>query len=321
MELFVMAEKVRSSAWTRTPDGAERGSIECRRLEEVWFHTGSACNLSCPSCLEGSRPGDDRVGLLRFDEARPFIDEALKLGVRQFSFTGGEPFVAKDLILILDYALRFRPCLVLTNGTDPLIRRAGEILPLKNAPHPLSFRISLDHYDPKVHDRERGQGMLKRALEGLHILKDAGFHVSIACRMTDETFEVRASGFERLLLSEGLPGEIPRIEFPELHPPGTAVSTPQISQSCMESYPTEASRKSFMCSKSRMVTKVAGQVRVYACTLVDDDSDFDMGATLAESLAEPVRLKHHRCYSCFSCGSSCSELADTDGSAEEKAYE
>lgn len=321
MEMILMTDKVRSNAWARTPDGSERGSIECRQLEEVWFHTGTACNLSCPSCLEGSRPGDDRIGLLRYIEARPFIDEALTLGVRQFSFTGGEPFVAKDLISILDYALRFRPCLVLTNGTDPLIRRTGEILSLKNSLHPLSFRISLDHYDPQVHDRERGQGMFKRALDGLHILKDRGFHVSIACRMTDDSFDVRNSGFARLLQSEGLSGEIPRIEFPELYPPGKPVATPQISQRCMESYPTEASRKSFMCSKSRMVAKVAGRMRVYACTLVDDDPDFDMGATLAESLNEPVRLKHHRCYSCFAGGSSCSELAETNAPAEGKPFE
>ena len=33
-----------------------------------------------------------------FRDAVPFIEEALALGVKQFSFTGGEPFINKDII-------------------------------------------------------------------------------------------------------------------------------------------------------------------------------------------------------------------------------
>ena len=110
----------RSKSWYVTADEKPRGFIRAHVLEELWFHTGTACNLSCPFCLEGSKPGDDRLQLMRFDDARPYIDEALTLGIRQFSFTGGEPFVNKDLIRILDYALRHRPCMV-TNATEPLI--------------------------------------------------------------------------------------------------------------------------------------------------------------------------------------------------------
>jgi len=57
-----------------------------------------------------------------------------------------------------------------------------------------------------------------------------------------------------------------------------------------------------------MVVKSNGRMRVYACTLVDDDEDYDLGDTLAESLKPRIRLKHHRCYACFAFGASCSEL-------------
>ncbi|MXW74054.1 MAG: radical SAM protein, partial [Chromatiales bacterium] len=69
------------------------------------------------------------------------------------------------------------------------------------------------------------------------------------------------------------------------------------------------SRRSFMCYFSKMVVKKQGRMRVYACTLVDDDDSFDLGGSLAESLGKRVMLRHHRCYSCFAYGSSCSELA------------
>jgi len=51
-----------------------------------------------------------------------------------------------------------------------------------------------------------------------------------------------------------------------------------------------------------MIVKKDGQMRVYACTLVDDDSDYDLGESLQESKNIRVMLKHHRCYSCFAQG-------------------
>jgi len=63
-----------------------------------------------------------------------------------------------------------------------------------------------------------------------------------------------------------------------------------------------------MCAFSKMVVKINGRTRVYACTLVDDDNDYDLGGTLAEASDVRVMLKHHRCYSCFAQGASCSEI-------------
>src|SRR5215510_590504 len=104
--------------WLLTPRGEPRGYIAPHSLSELWFHTGTACNLKCPFCLEGSRPGDTRLQRVVFNDVKPFIDEAVEIGVRRFSFTGGEPFIIKDLLRILDYALGYAPCLVLTNGVD-----------------------------------------------------------------------------------------------------------------------------------------------------------------------------------------------------------
>ena len=92
-------------------------------MTELWFHTGTNCNLSCPFCLEGSRPGDDRIQFITLEDTKPFIDEAFEMGVAKSSFTGGEPFVNPHFMEILDCALAHRPCLVLTNGTEPLRNR------------------------------------------------------------------------------------------------------------------------------------------------------------------------------------------------------
>ncbi len=302
-------QRTRSRQWTATPNGEPRGFIHSHALDELWFHTGTACNLACPFCLEGSKPGDDRLQLLRFDDARPYIDEALTLGVKQFSFTGGEPFINKDMVRILDYALVLRPCMVLTNATEPLIKRLRQIETLRNRMHSLHFRVSLDHFEAARHDAGRGDGMFAMALEGMRSLYDMGFSLSVANQvLPDFSAEEVSRRFAEVFRAASLPQDLTRIEFPEFYPPGTDVAAPQITLGCMASYQTESSRREFMCAFSRMVVKQAGQARVYACTLVDDDADYDLGDTLAKSLQEPVSMKHHRCHSCFQFGASCSEM-------------
>ncbi len=302
-------QQVRSELWHVTPDGKPRGFIHSHALEELWFHTGTACNLSCPFCLEGSKPGDDRLQLMRFDDAKPFIDEALTLDVKQFSFTGGEPFVNKDFVRILEYALERRPCMVLTNATEPLLKRLAQLEPLRDRPHALHFRVSLDHFLAEEHDKARGEGMFSKALDGLCALHEMGFALSVANHMISGLpANLVAQRFAEVFRGAGLPKDLRRIEFPEFHPPGVAATAPHITHSCMVDYQTETTRREFMCAFSRMVVKREGQCEVYACTLVDDDNDYVLGKTLAESLQVPVSMKHHRCYGCFRFGASCSEM-------------
>jgi molybdenum cofactor biosynthesis enzyme MoaA len=297
-----------SRSWHRTSSGEPRGFIRSHALDELWFHTGTACNLACPFCLEGSKPGDNRVQMLRFDEAVPFVDEALGLGVKQFSFTGGEPFVNKDIVRILDYALLHKPCLVLTNATEPLIKRLNQLEPLRNRSNPLNFRVSLDYPDAARHDANRGEGMFACALAGLRQLHEMGFHVSVASQFLPDTAAAIVSArFAEIFRAAGLPDDMPRVEFPEFHPPGAQVNPPQITEHCMTGFHTEETRRAFMCAYSKMIAKSNGRLYVYACTLVDDDPDYVLGVTLTEALKIPVSMKHHRCYSCFKYGASCSE--------------
>lgn len=294
--------------WLRTPTEEPRGYIQPKNLKELWFHTGTVCNLSCPFCLEGSKPGDDRLNKVTFEDVTPFIDEALGYGVERFSFTGGEPFVIKDMVKILDYALDHRPCLVLTNATAPLQRRFEETRLLKNKPNVLNFRVSIDYPDAHRHDAGRGQGNFNLAWQVIGKLHNRGFAVSIARQRTkgENTDEVDRA-YHKYFKETGLPFDTRIVSFPEFLTPGAMTKVPHITEHCMTHYHTEESRGRFMCGFSKMIVKKGGQMRVIACTLVDDDQDYDLGGSLKESMDVRVMLKHHRCYSCFAQGASCSE--------------
>ncbi len=294
--------------WRRTARGDPRGYIDAQRLKELWFHTGTICNLRCPFCLEGSKPGDNRINMMTCADAEPFLEEALSLGVEQFSFTGGEPFVVPEFVRILSAALDHRPCLVLTNGTEPLMNRWDELTPLLDKPNRLKLRISVDYPDEKRHDMGRGPGNFKKAFQTARRLYEAGFDVSIARqRDPDEDVEAVDRQFHAILAEYGLPA-LNIVSFPDFLTPGARNdSVPEITEDCMTRYHTEDSRAAFMCSYTRFVLKKGGRMRVYACTLVDDDEDYDLGSTLQESLDTRVMLKHHRCFSCFAFGACCSE--------------
>ena len=285
------------------------GWIRPHALDELWFHTGTACNLDCPFCLEGSRPGDNRLQRITLADVRPLIDEAVGLGVRQFSFTGGEPFIVKDMVPILALAATHRPCLVLTNGTAPVVRRLTQIRKLRGTPCPIAFRVSLDYPDVTRHDAGRGAGNFRLALQGLRALLDIGFSVSLARQMQPGRDDAEVDReFRQMLATEGLPVDLRIVAFPDFGLPGEHRTVPRITEDCMTRYQTEATRRAFMCAFSKMVVKQNGRMRVYACTLVDDDPRYDQGSSLTDARQTRVPLEHHRCYSCFKYGSSCSEL-------------
>ncbi|MAF84720.1 MAG: radical SAM protein [Chromatiales bacterium] len=299
----------RGADWLTTPTGQPRGYIMPHTLDELWFHTGTACNLSCPFCLEGSTPGDSRIERIKLSDLQPFIDEAVALGVKQFSFTGGEPFIIRDIIDILVCASRHLPCLVLTNGTDVMHKRLHQLRQLIDTKNPISFRISIDFADEDQHDASRGAGNFKKSLAGLKYLHDIGFGISVARQMVPEQdSDAVDERYRTLFADHGLPTDLRIISFPDFDIPDSTREVPAVTEDCMTRYQNETTRRQFMCAFSKMVVKKAGRMQVYACTLVDDDDDYSLGNSLAESNGQQIRMQHQRCYSCFKFGSSCSEI-------------
>lgn len=296
--------------WLYTPSGESRGYIQPHALSELWFHTGTKCNLACDFCLEGSSPSDKRLATPKLAETKPYIDEALALGVEQFSFTGGEPFLAKDIIDILAYASQFKPCLVLTNGTNPLLKRFDSLCALQAKQQcPISFRISIDSPNEKTHDKGRGEGTFAKAFIGMRMLHNQGFNVSLARHIAhDENTQIVDKQYQSLFELNGLPSDTHIVAFPDFLPPGSLPNVPHITTNCMTTYQNETQRKGYMCANSKMIIKKNKQMQVYACTLVDDDEDYFLSTLLTESMTQKINLKHHRCYSCFAHGASCSEI-------------
>lgn len=288
------------------PSPAPLQPIHLQQLRELWIHTGTACNLSCPFCHEGSKPGDTRIAAPTLAQLAPLLDEAAARGVQRFAFTGGEPLILKGILEILLHALRLRPALVLTNGTAPFIRRAHQLALLRAAPHPVWFRVSIDYPDEARHDAGRGLKNFRKALEGLRLLQAAGLQVGITRQVTPgEDAAAVDSRFRQLLRKNRLPEHLPIVALPALGALGELAqpaAPAQLPPRAPASGPASPTRNQPPCARSRMLMLRGTHLRVHACPLTDDDTRFDMGGTLQEALETPVAPVHVRCALCRGAG-------------------
>ncbi len=292
-----------------TAKGEERAHVAIARLDTLWFNTGTLCNLACKNCYIESSPTNDALVYLTLDEVRVYLNEiaADGLPVREVAFTGGEPFMNRDMIGILELCLtRGFDVLVLSNAMRPMRRFEREILALPHHDR-LTFRVSLDHFTQAVHEAERGADSWDKALDGLQWLASNGFKLAIAGRHLGHESDAEArAGYAALFAQLAVPiaadNPAQLTLFPEMD---ASADVPEITTSCWGILDIEPA--SMMCATSRMVVKRKGDAspRVAACTLLPYDLQFDMGATLAEA-SRPVYLNHPHCARfCVLGGASC----------------
>lgn len=295
-----------------TAKGESRASVPLTGLTTLWFNTGTLCNLACATCYIESSPTNDALLYISAAEVAAYLDEIARerLPVREIGLTGGEPFMNREIITILEECLgRGFETLVLTNAMRPMRRFEKALLRLlHDHGQRLTLRVSLDHHSRAVHEAERGAGTWAKALEGLAWLAKHGFSIAVAGRiLPGESEAAGRAGYRRLFkeLDLPIPAEDPArlVLFPEMD---SAADIAEISENCWSIL--GKSPASVMCASSRMVVKRKAdeRPRVAACTLLPYDRGFDMGETLAAA-SRSVALNHPHCARfCVLGGASCS---------------
>jgi uncharacterized Fe-S cluster-containing radical SAM superfamily protein len=294
-----------------TAKGEPRASVAMAGLRTLWFNTGSLCNIACSNCYIESSPSNDRLAFLAADEVRGYLDEVGREGwpVEEIGFTGGEPFLNRELPDMLADALgRGYRVLVLTNAMKPMQRYQARLLALKPHAAALTFRVSLDHYEREAHEQVRGAGTWEPAMAGLRWLAANGFSLAVAARLLwPEREEELRAGFAGLFAAEGIPVDAfdpsRLVLFPEMN---LQADAPEISTRCWQILGVDPA--TMMCASSRMIIKRKGEAAptVVPCTLLPYDPAFELGRRLADA-TRPVKLNHPFCAQfCVLGGASCS---------------
>ncbi len=296
-----------------TAKGEPRAAVALGGLTTLWINTGTLCNITCRNCYIESSPRNDALAYISAAEVASYLDEAAAIGapLREVGFTGGEPFLNRELPAMLrDVMGRGLRALVLTNAMKPMLNHAADLLALQAAFGPLlTIRVSLDHFEPARHDLERGEGGFAKTLEGLVWLARHGFRIHVAGRagFGDGDEAAMRAGYAALFAAHGIPVDaqdpVALMLFPEMD---ATADVPEITTACWGIL--KKSPDSLMCASARMVVKRRGAERpaVLACTLLPYDPQFELGATLAAA-SRPVALNHPHCAKfCVLGGAACS---------------
>ena len=297
-----------------TQDGSQRAHVSMKNLATLWFNTGTLCNLACKNCYIESTPRNDRLSYLRLDEVVPYLEEILEEGLEtdQIGLTGGEPFMNPDILNIMRSVLeRGFSILVLTNGMRPMMRpatRSGLIELNTEFRDKLTIRVSVDHFDQAVHEKERGSGSWVPMVEGLRWLSENNFQIAVAGRtLWQESEEELREGFSLFFKECEISIDAWNLKqltlFPEMD---EFSSVPEITTECWGLL--GVSPNDLMCASSRMVVKHKGDPKpsVMACTLLAYDKSFNLGTTLVEA-SKSVQLNHPHCAKfCVLGGGKCS---------------
>ncbi len=279
--------------------------IPLAHLDHLWFQVaGTLCNLTCTHCFISCSPHNHSFGFLDLETVRRALDESLRLGVKEYYFTGGEPFLNRDMVPILELTLQFGPATVLTNGTvfkDDWLERLARAEAA--SPFSLEVRVSIDGCTAEENDPVRGAGTFERALRGIEQLLRFGFLPIVTVALTrDDQDEGRLfDGFVRLLQARGYAR--PRIKIlPTLRLGAEADrqrgyrSEERVTPEMMAGLDPGM----MLCNRSRIVTDRG----VHVCPILIEAPDARLGATLAEAL-QPFPLRHHACYTCYQYGTLC----------------
>lgn len=274
-------------------------------LDTLWFQVaGTLCNLQCTHCFISCSPSNHNHEMLSLEEVRGRLREAADLGVREYYFTGGEPFMNSEMLPILEETLRQGPACVLTNGLLLTPERCRRLKVLSDASeYSLDIRVSIDGYTALVNDPIRGEGTFEKILAGIRNLADAGLNpvVTVTEACTDAGTPEGRTHFLGWMKSIGLPR--PRLKILSLF----RIGAEERRLRAYETWETLRGRRlsaeeaeKLQCSSCRMVTSKG----VYVCPILIDEGNARMGSALGETL-RPFELAFSSCFTCHEYGVTC----------------
>jgi len=301
----------------RSVPAADAPTVPLAALDQLWFQvSGTVCNLRCKHCFISCAPDNHSFWFMGRAEVKRHLEASVDLGVKEYYFTGGEPFMNRDLLGILEDTLALGPATVLTNGTLLPPRTVRALRALAEASrYSLELRVSLDGVTESSNDAIRGAGAFRRTLAGIERLASAGFLPIITAMQTweDDRSEATLAAFRELLASVGYR----RARLKILPPLRIGAEAERSHGYLPEERVTHEMLHGFdldqlLCRRARLVSARG----VHACPILLDASSALLGRSLREAARRPARLAEQACYTCYRSGAICSNVGASGGNSQ-----
>jgi sulfatase maturation enzyme AslB (radical SAM superfamily) len=253
-------------------------------LKELWVFPvpPEVCNLACKHCLYAASPGHRNPYRLSGDEVENVVQQVEAVGARpHFLFTGGEPTLHPELYDFLEaidgkgYSLQ-----LMTNGTRIQAERAER---LSQMTHLTKVQVSLESADPKVNDSIYGEGLHRRVLQAVEILREKGIPVTLAVTPMDINEEDLANTEE---LAETRGADVKYISLYDLG----AAKEHGLKPARESANGHGTADVDLMCEKGVAYSEGA----FYPCPVLVKEADQRLGNTLEAALSSQARRKVER---------------------------
>jgi MoaA/NifB/PqqE/SkfB family radical SAM enzyme len=269
----------------------------------LWVQiTGTWCNLQCAHCINASGPKNPWLKSLDPEMVKGSIKEAESLGVKEIYFTGGEPFLHREILDLLGCSLEVAPTTVLTNGTMINARMAEALAALvSTSPYSLEIRVSVDDIEAEKNDRIRGKGALAKAVRALQLLHARGLLPILTATEILQNELPDGSGmyerFRHFLLSLGI--DKPRVKIIPVFPIGrmAAAGGPLLTEEMLQGFDFSL----LQCSETRVVADGG----IYSCPILAGLSEARLSEGSLQESFTACRLYHPACVTCYQTGMTC----------------
>lgn len=276
---------------------------------DLWFFTGSRCNLECTHCYVESGPYANKHPFLRFETFKKHLTDALKIGYEKLDiyFTGGEPFINPEIVEMLRESMKYSDTTVLTNGTRITENIAQDLATIQtNSSHKLILRVSLDGPTPELNDVIRGEGTFNLAGKGIKNLVKHGLIPIITTmrsweKSTDK--QIKEQFVDLLVEDIGVPEGKEHLKIlPPLRIGREAErSRPYIDKELFtETCFTNYDYTKLQCCKCRMISENG----VWVCPILINEDGARMGTTLHET-TKSFSMTYMACWTCRMDGMAC----------------
>ena len=195
-------------------DESHAPELELRYLDNLWLQvTGTLCNLACLHCFITCGPKNDSHPMMSVEQVREALEGALGVGVREYYFTGGEPFMHPHIFELIEMTLEQGPLSILTNGVLIDAAAAQRLRSIFDASrYSLDLRVSLDGTTAAQNDPIRGRGSYDKIMAGVRELANVGLNPVLTVTEVNGSDAAQRAEFRELLRSVGLPKT--RLEVP-----------------------------------------------------------------------------------------------------------
>ncbi len=141
----------------------------------VLWEITNTCNYHCSYCMfsSESKTIEDE---LNTKEVMKTIKELKEHHFTHIKFTGGEPFVRKDMIQILQYASQLGFDMDVSTNASLLTNEMAQELSKMKIP---MVHVSLDGSDASTHEEVRGKNTFEKTVRGIRNLTNNGVYTRI----------------------------------------------------------------------------------------------------------------------------------------------